>query len=66
MRKVEKFVKILLMTAMVITVLLFADVCVLVLMVAQTDKGITALPLEQISEQFERTVGENAQVHYSK
>ena len=65
MRKVEKFVKILLMTAMVITVLLFADVCVLVLMAAQTDKGITALPLEQISEQFERTVGENAQVHYS-
>ncbi len=65
MRKVEKFVKILLMTAMVITVLLFADVCVLVLMAAQTDKGITALPLEQISEQLERTVGENAQVHYS-
>ena len=65
MRKVGKFVKIMLMTAMVIIVLLFADLCVLVLMAAQTDKGITALPLEQISKQLERTEGEDAKVHYS-
>lgn len=65
MKKVEKLVKILLIMVMMVAALLFADLVVLALMVAQTDEGLTTIPLEEISRQLQRTAGEDDNVHYS-
>ena len=64
MKKVEKLVKILLIMVMMVAALLFADLVVLALMVAQTDEGLTTIPLEEISRQLQRTAGEDDNVHY--
>lgn len=65
MKKVEKLVKILLIMVMMVAALLFTDLVVLALMVAQTDEGLTTIPLEEISRQLQRTAGEDDNVHYS-
>ena len=53
MKKVEKLVKILLIMVMMVAALLFTDLVVLALMVAQTDEGLTTIPLEEISRQLQ-------------
>lgn len=65
MKKVEKLVKVLLITVMMVAALLFADLVVLALMVARTDEGLATIPLGEISRQLQRTVGEDANVQYS-
>lgn len=65
MKKVEKLVKVLLITVMMVAALLFADLVVLALMVARTDEGLTTIPLGEISRQLQRTAGEDANVQYS-
>lgn len=65
MKRVENFAKVFILTIVMITVLLAADLLVLALFAAQTDEGTTTLPLAEISSQLQRTVGGDGSVHYS-
>lgn len=65
MKSVENIAKVFIITVVMVTVLLAADLLVLMLFVARTDEGITSLPLEEISNQLQRTAGADGSVHYS-